>query len=172
MNSTKRLMITVLASTVLLLMGTAAKADAFSVSLSLAQPYQTTDVGTLSFVATITNLGSETVYLNSDTLSVSSPLVGDDTPFFLNFPLSLSSGDSATAVLFTITVPGGTPYGLYAGSFVLLGGSDGSSQFQLGSVDYNVNVANINSVPEPGAFLLMGTGLLGFGGVVRQRLRG
>jgi hypothetical protein len=151
-------------------MGTAAKADTFSLSFSLAQPFQTTAGGTLSFVATITNLGSETVYLNGDTLAVTSPLGYDDSPFFFNFPPSLSSGDSTTAELFTITVPGGTPYDLYTGSFVMLGGGDGSSQLQLGSVDFNVNVSDVNPVPEPGAFLLMGTGLLGFAGVVRQRL--
>jgi len=171
MKSKKRLTITVIAFAVLLLMGTAAKADTLSISFSLAQPYQTTDVGMLSFVATITNIGSETVYLNGDALTVNSPLVSDDTPFWDNFALPLSNGDSETAELFTITVPGGTPYGLYAGSFALLGGDDISSQSQLGSVDFNVNVAaNVNVTPEPCAFLLMGTGLLGFAKVMRQRL--
>lgn len=132
-----------------------------------------TDVGTLSFVATITNLGNETVFLNGDNLFVGLPLAGDDTPFYLNFPLSLSDGDSATAELFTITIPGGTPNGLYTGSFVLLGGADDSSQLELGSVDYNVNVAGtVNVTPEPYAFLLMGTGLLGLGRLVRRRLLG
>jgi hypothetical protein len=173
MKSKKRLTITGVVLAVLLLMGTAAKADAFSVSFSLAQPYQTTDVGTLSFVATITNLGNETVFLNGDNLFVGLPLAGDDTPFYLNFPLSLSDGDSATAELFTITIPGGTPNGLYTGSFVLLGGADDSSQLELGSVDYNVNVAGtVNVTPEPYAFLLMGTGLLGLGRLVRRRLLG
>jgi hypothetical protein len=122
-----------------------------------------TDVGTLSFVATITNLGSETVYLNGDTLTASSPLVSDDTPFWSNFVEPLGSGDSATTELFTITIPGGTSFGLCTGSFVLLGGADDLSQFQLGSADYNVNVAaNVNVTPEPCAFLFMGAGLLGF----------
>jgi hypothetical protein len=165
-------MITVVALAVLLLMGTAAKADTFSVSFSLTQPYQTTAAGeTLSFEAIIANLGGETMYLNGDTLVVNSPLVGDDTPFFLNFPLSLNSDDPVTGELFTITVPLGTPDGLYPGSFTLVGGGDASSH--LGLVEYfDVNVANVNPIPEPGAFLLMGTGLLGFAGVVRQRLLG
>jgi hypothetical protein len=111
------------------------------------------------------------MYLNGDTLVVNSPLVGDDTPFFLNFPLSLNSDDPVTGELFTITVPLGTPDGLYPGSFTLVGGGDASSH--LGLVEYfDVNVANVNPIPEPGAFLLMGTGLLGFAGVVRQRLLG
>jgi hypothetical protein len=163
-----------LAPLIFLLASTAARADSFSVSLVLSEPYQNVsgDGGTLEFEATVSNLGTNLVFLVGDTLTVPSPLTGDDSPFFNNFPTFLNGvdndGDSYTGVLFTVTVPSGTPSGLYPGEFVLQGGEDGSLSV-LTTADFIVDV-NSDEVPEPGTLLLMGAGRLGLPLLRRLRI--
>ena len=149
-----------------LLAGTAAKAD--PLTLTLDAPYQSGEQGVVfTFTATVTNNDpSETVFLNGDSVLLDSPLTYDDTDFGLNAPLSLapltSSGDF---VLFTVTVPPGTPIGLYAGTFEILGGADGSASDVVASANFDIEVT-----PEPSSFLLLGTGMLVLGSLARRKL--
>jgi len=154
-----------------LLAGAAARADTFSFTLDA--PNQDAVAGQIiEFYATVGNADpNATVYLNADSPSADSPLTLDDSPF-LNTPAvySLSPESTYDGELFDVTVPLGTPYGLYGGDFAILGGSDDQAGDLLGSADFNVDVTS-SPVPEPSSLGLLVTGLAGLGGALR-RLRG
>jgi hypothetical protein len=177
MTRSKRLTVGALAPLIFLLASTAARADSYSVSLVLSQPYQNVsdDGATLEFEATVANLGTGLVFFTGDSFTNLSPLVLNDSPFWDNFPPSLEGagaldgGDSYTDVLFTVTVPSGTPPGLYSGDFVLQGGGDGYSQSVLATADFIVDV-NSDEVPEPDTLLLMGAVMLGLPLLRRLRI--
>jgi hypothetical protein len=145
-----------------------AKAD--TVSLTLANPVQETDqtsgLGTiLSFVATVNAPGTNTgdVFLNGDSFNVGGDLTVDDSGF-LNFPLSLSPGQSFTDVLFTVDVPADAAAIDYLGSFTLLGGPTGSDSDVVATAGFE-----IVATPEPSTLLMIGTGLTGFAVTMRRR---
>ncbi len=142
-------------------------ASADIIDMSLSNPAQFAAPGdTLTFVATISaplsNLAA--VFLNSDALTADFPLTGDDTPF-LNFPLSLSPGGSATDVLFTIMVPNFAINTPLTAHFELFGGVDSNASDSLGSVD-----AQINVTPEPASVFMLGAALLALAFAFRRRL--
>lgn len=117
---------------------------------------------TVAFSANLTNTTGATMFLNGDSLNIAAPLIGDDTKFFLNSPLTLGPGvSSGSFQIFDIFIPLATPFGLYSGSLDLLGGASAANFDPLGSAAFAVNV-----VPEPatGALLLIalcaGVGLL------------
>lgn len=146
----------------LMVAGTAAKADSFTITLS--SPVQNGSSGeVVSFDATVTNNEGATVYLNGDNTYVDSPLAVDDSPYNNNYPLSLGPGDSDSGALFNVDLPAGTPVGDYAGYFDIVGGATNSSQDIVGEADFNVVVT-----PEPSALLLLATGLLGLAGRGRK----
>jgi PEP-CTERM motif len=118
----------------------------FSSSLLNAAPGQT-----VTFNATVANPSAAAVSLDSDALNVTAPLTGNDTKFFLNFPVSLAAGQSVTAPIFDIFVPAGTAFGVYPGRFDIVSTRAGT----VGSADFAVSV-----VPEPGAVGLMALGLM------------
>ena len=136
----------------------ASPAAASTIQFSLAAPNQTAAAGDISFVATITApfINASAVYLNADAHIEDTGLVVDDTGFFVNFPLFLMPGQSATAVLFTVNVSSGP--GIYHGFFDILGGQDASRFDLLGSTSYTITAAN---VPEPGTLGLLTIGALG-----------
>lgn len=154
-----------------LLTGTVAKAG--TLSLNLVTPYQSGDPGqTLTFDVNITNNSSDTVFLNTDFYYVDSPLALDDgqldnTGFWTNAPLLLGTGDSSGDFeLFTVTIPLGTPAGLYTGFFAIYGDDGGSSvDSLLGTAYFDINV-----LPEPSSLVLFVSGLAVLAGIFRRRL--
>jgi hypothetical protein len=114
---------------------------------------------TVTFTATVTNTTAASLFLNSDALNITAPLIPDDTKFFLNFPLSLAAGQMVTAPVLDISVPLNAPFALYPGEFDILGGSDANAQSTIGTATFAVNVAT----PEPETF---GSAIIGLGCVI------
>jgi PEP-CTERM motif-containing protein len=160
----KMAVLTILCGSVLLL--SASVASATTIGISLASPDETATTGdVLSFMATISNSGASSIYLNADSHTEDAGLTVDDSPFFSNFPISLNPGDSATAVLFAVTVTGGP--GVYSGFFDIQGGTDPSALDVLGDAPFKVTVTPAaQAVPEPSTILLMATGVVG---LIRRR---
>lgn len=147
-----------------LLVGAAAKADTV---LTLDSPFQIGSGPVFAFYGTITNTGVSTVYLNGDSFPVlDAALTEDDVDYFyVNAPFTLApSGTSGDIELFTITVADGTPYGIYAGTYSIIGGADSNAQDVLASENFNIQVT-----PEPSSLLLLVSGLAGFAGTLRRR---
>jgi hypothetical protein len=163
----------------LLLAGAAAKADPFTITLTLASGFQSGRPGDiLEFDATATNNNSSYVYLNSDSptlagsvLSPTTPpgLYLDDTAFLTTFALDPSNGGnfdlppggSFTGELFTVEILPDTPLGSYTGQFAILGGGDTSDTTDvIGSANFDVEVT-----PEPPTWELMALALLALFGM-------
>jgi hypothetical protein len=143
--------------------GTPAKAGPLSVTL--ATPFQSGSQDVFSFTATVTNNSGATVFLNGDSFNVDAPLSVDDSPYDNNFPLSLGSGGSFTGVLFNVDVPPATAYGLYTGSFEIIGGGPLDNTDVAGAATFDVSVT-----PEPSSFLLLGAAVLALGVLARRKL--
>lgn len=149
-------------------------ASADTINLTLATPIQSGMAGdTLSFTATTTAVSDKLgpVYLVSDSAGITGPssLTVDDTPFFLNFPLVMSAGDTYTDTLFTVALPADLLPGVYTGYFTILGGLNADSNSVLATADFTINA--LSPVPEPSTYVLMATGLgaLMFVGFTRRR---
>ena len=125
--------------------------------LTLAAPDQAgLPSQTLAYWGTLTNTGTDPLYLNGDAYSLSgSAFTLDDTPFLAGAPLQLAGGDSYTGELFDVTIaPGTLPQGS-AGSFTILGGATDGDQTSLATARFTAA-----AVPEPSALALLGLGLL------------
>lgn len=153
MNRLKKALIVSVSMACMFLLCTAARAD--SLTLTLAAPDQTGGGGqTLTFYATVTNNSGATVYLNGDGIYVDSPLTLDDTDYYNNFPASLAPAGTYSGDLFTVTIPDGTPLGLYTGYFNIVGGADGNAQDVIASASFDITVT-----PEPAPIVLLLTGM-------------
>ena len=124
----------------------------------------------LSGYALITNLCN--VEVGATILAFSSPVKD------LTFDYAISSSDPVYVIAtlngylvgtLTLDDNGGTGEGSrsFAGPFDLLGFDTQSSQSDYALDNISVTVT---TVPEPSSIVLVGTGLLGFAGVVRRRL--
>jgi hypothetical protein len=155
----KRKLIIVLTTLLLSISMSTAVAHADSVTLTINAPAQfEAPGGTVVYLATVSAPADNAadVYLNGDDYSIELPgATIDDSPFLDNFPFYLAPGQSYTGDLFDLTVPLGATLGTYDGTFVILGGSDGSADSILSTADFRVTVT-----PEPSSILLLGTGLL------------
>jgi hypothetical protein len=147
-----------------------ALASADVIDFSLVNPPLVAYPGTvLSFSATVSApvTNGAPVFLNADSTTIDYPLTLDDSPFFNNFPLSLSPGSSFTGLLFTVTVPTYvTVLNYYNGYFEIDGGADSSAGDDLASVNFQIEA--VPPVPEPGNAVLP---LVGLAGIVLMVLR-
>lgn len=131
-------------------------------AFTLTAPAQTgAPGGTLSFLGTLQNTGTGTLFLNGDTFTLAGPgLKLDDSPFLLNAPSSLPDQTPFTGDIFDVQIGPSVAPGIYAGTFSVLGGSNGSAQNTLASQSFRVSVAPA-AVPEPGAAALFSAGGVG-----------
>lgn len=120
--------------------------------------------GTLQFFGVISNTGSDTVFLNSDTLTLPglSFTIADQ---FLNYvPVSLDGGLSSGDIeLFDVTLsnPLLDPAGPYPGSYTLIGGFDANAQDNLGLANFDVTTGSgATETPEPSTGFLLGVALV------------
>jgi len=121
----------------------------------------------LDFIGTLTNNTADTVFINGDSFTFAL-LDLNDSPFLNNAPISLDPGEVSTPFeLFDVVIPSGTPNGTYAGTFTVLGGSDGNAGDNLGTTGFHVAV-----VPEPASLPFIGAGLVALAYVRRRLSRG
>ena len=133
--------------------------QADSLDVQLVQSDLTGAPGTtVEFFATITNPSTtDTIYLNGDSSSTSTPLLTvDDAPFFSNAPLFLIPGASSGPFeLFDVIIDPSTPANTYTGNvFSILGGADGGAGTafdDLADASFAVTV----QTPEPTTFWLV-----------------
>lgn len=127
--------------------------------------------GTIEFTGTLTNTGTDDVYLNGDVAILpDTDLSLDDSPFFADSPLFLSGGQSYDGPFFDVTADATAIPGTYGGSFAILGGADGNTFDNLAAQDFTVTVAS--GSPEPNSSLLIAVPLLIAAGILRFRRYG
>ena len=145
--------------------------------LTLSPDTRTGAPGTdLVFYGTITNSGGATVFLNNDSINlIGAGLTTDDSKFFANVPAFLNAGASTGLVgLFDVSIDPATAFGIYPGSFSIVGGADANAQGTLVTSDFSVKVASgsPSTVPEGSSFVSLLSGLGALGALVRiSRLR-
>jgi len=138
---------------------TACFGDVIDLSLSNSN-LSTTDGSTVTFFATAFNPNSYLENLNSDNLTIDSPLTVDDSAFLNNwFSISANSFfDTQADALFSVSVPINAQAGVYNGVFDILGGPGLSDLNLLATADFSVTVNSANlTAPEPAAWLLLAT---------------
>ncbi len=156
----------------------AAMACAGTITVTLDQSSQTGAAGdTLMFFGVIANTGSDTEFLNSDSLNLtaaSGDFTTDDGPFFANAPVSLaSSASTADIELFDVLIPNPFPdaFTSYSGLFTILGGTDDSSSDILTDPAIAFSVSAQSGTPEPSTSILIFAGFIACAFVCRNLIR-
>jgi hypothetical protein len=162
-------------------LGLVHQAHAGALDVTLLDPDTIVAQGTsmVAFEATILNpSATDTIYLNGDSATTASTLLTvDDSPFYLNAPLSLAPGESSGPLeLFDVDLSSTTPAGTYSSNtFSILGGPDGGTLMDfadLADATFSITVSPASSVPEPDSSWDMMTGLGLLAGLVVLRGRG
>jgi hypothetical protein len=127
--------------------------------------------GVVVFDGTLTNSGTDDVFLNGVVSFISSPdLTVDDQPFFLNTPLFLPpNGGTFTGELFDVAISSAAAIGAYTGSFTIQGGADAEAFDSLATANFSVEVVSASQIPEPSTIILLTTMGLLLGGFVGVR---
>lgn len=128
---------------------------------------------TISFEAGLENpLGSGApLFLNGSNFTIQSPLVLNDL-LFVNFPVSVDEGETAFGTLFTVDLPLGMTPGIYTATYQILGGFTPLADDTLADLEFRINAQPASSpIPEPGTWLLLGTGLGMLAMVIYSRRR-
>lgn len=158
-------------SAVILLIVVIASADkvkADSVTLTLTNPTQTGTIGsTLLFTGILTNTGTESVLIDSSSLIVD-PFTPTRFLIFTSGALALAPMQSTGEIpLFTVTLDPA----LNAPSTIIGFFSVGRSSVVGGTLATQGFSINVEPVPEPATLLLLGSGLIAIASRVRHRSR-
>jgi hypothetical protein len=115
----------------------------------------------LTYNSTLANTGVSTLYLNAINYNgLNSDIVLDPTLFFVNAPFFLSGGETWSGDVFTTQISPTATAGDYVGSFTVIGGTDPGALDDLASQTFQVTVAPIANVPEPGPVALGASAIL------------
>ena len=147
------------------LCGSAARAQ---LQFDITPPAQTANPGqTIDWTIALKNLGSVEIFLNGFNVTLVGPgLSADESPFFVNAPLSLVGGASWSGVAFTTSSLPSTPAGTYSGNAIVTGGTDPNGTDNIGSQDFRLTVA-----PEGSSLALMLGGMAPIAGAFALRRR-
>ncbi|HTH53888.1 MAG TPA: PEP-CTERM sorting domain-containing protein [Edaphobacter sp.] len=125
----------------------------------------------VSFPVELDNTGNPDLYLNGSNFTIDSPLVLNDM-LFANFPPVIPANAILDGVLFTVDLPAGMTPGLYNGVYSILGGFTPDAMDDLVDFEFQIDAQPAASpIPEPGTWLLLGTGLGLLGMTVYGRRR-
>lgn len=129
--------------------------------------------GSVLFTGTVQNSSGAEVFLNGAGGDLIYPeLTLDLTPFFTFTPLSIPDGQMYSGPLFAVAISDVALSGDYSGNtFYIQGGSDVSTFDTVGTADFEVDVSNGSSVPEPASVNIMGIGCLLISGYLTYRKR-
>jgi hypothetical protein len=129
----------------------------------------------VTFNGSLTNTGPNEVFLNGISITMGGAgLTPDDSPFFVNVPLSLSPGESTGLVsMLDVFADLTAPTGTFLNSITIQGGANNAAQDELGFQGFLITVtsAETSAVPEPATWAMMLFGFGVIGGATRYRRR-